>query len=223
MSKLYIIPSPIGNLKDITLRGVEVLNNVDLILAEDTRVTVKLLNQYKIKNKLSSYQNYNEHKKLPSIIEKLKLGIRIALISDAGTPGISDPGFLLIRECLKNNIKIECLPGPTAVIPALIESGFPCERFVFEGFLPPKKGKISRIKSWAETPLTIILFESPHRLIKTLDLMKLHLQKDREISISREISKKYHESIRGNIEELVNHFSINKPKGEFVIVIKSYK
>ena len=223
MSKLYIIPSPIGNLKDITLRGIEVLNNVDLILAEDTRVTVKLLNQYKIKNKLSSYQNYNEHKKLPSIIEKLKLGIRIALISDAGTPGISDPGFLLIRECLKNNIKIECLPGPTAVIPALIESGFPCERFVFEGFLPPKKGKISRIKSWAETPLTIILFESPHRLIKTLDLMKLHLQKDREISISREISKKYHESIRGNIEELVNHFSINKPKGEFVIVIKSYK
>ena len=223
MSKLYIIPSPIGNLKDITLRGIEVLNNVDLILAEDTRVTVKLLNQYKIKNKLSSYQNYNEHKKLPSIIEKLKLGIRIALISDAGTPGISDPGFLLIRECLKNNIEIECLPGPTAVIPALIESGFPCERFVFEGFLPPKKGKISRIKSWAETPLTIILFESPHRLIKTLDLMKLHLQKDREISISREISKKYHESIRGNIEELVNHFSINKPKGEFVIVIKSYK
>ncbi len=223
MSKLYIIPSPIGNLKDITLRGIEVLNNVDLILAEDTRVTVKLLNQYKIKNKLSSYQNYNEHRKLQSIIEKLKLGIRIALISDAGTPGISDPGFLLIRECLKNNIKIECLPGPTALIPALIESGFPCERFVFEGFLPLKKGKISRIKSWAETPLTIILFESPHRLIKTLDLMKLHLQKDREISISREISKKYHESIRGNIEELVNHFSINKPKGEFVIVIKSYK
>ena len=130
---------------------------------------------------------------------------------------------MLVRECLKNNIKIECLPGPTAVIPALIESGFPCERFVFEGFLPLKKGKISRIKSWAETPLTIILFESPHRLIKTLDLMKLHLQNDREISIRRDISKKYHESIRGNIEELVNHFSINKPKGEFVIVIKSYK
>ena len=203
MSKLYIIPSPIGNLKDITLRGIEVLNNVDLILAEDTRVTLKLLNHFKIKNKLSSYQNHNEHKKLKSIIEKLKSGIRIALISDAGTPGISDPGFLLIRECLKNKIKIECLPGATAITPALIESGFPCERFVFEGFLPLKKGKISRIKSWA--------------------LMKLYLQNDREISISREISKKYHESIRGNAEELRNHFSINKPKGEFVIVIKSYK
>ena len=218
-----MVATPIGNLRDLSFRALDILNEVDLILCEDTRKSSILFKEFDILTKYDSLHEFTSFKNIEKYISFLEKGNSIALISDAGTPGISDPGFLLIRECLKNNIKIECLPGPTAVIPALIESGFPCERFVFEGFLPLKKGKISRIKSWAETPLTIILFESPHRLIKTLDLMKLHLQNDREISISREISKKYHESIRGNIEELVNHFSINKPKGEFVIVIKSYK
>ena len=218
MSKLFIIPTPIGNLGDITFRAIDTLKSVDLILAEDTRTSLKLLRHYNIENNVESYHMYNEHKKLISIIEKLNSGFEIALISDAGTPGISDPGFLLVRECIKNNIMIECLPGPTALIPALVNSGLPSDRFLFEGFLPVKKGRTKRLKQLSGENKTIIFYESPHRILKTLNDLSSYYSKDSYVSISRELTKIHEETFRGTINDSIEHFEKKKPKGEFVIV-----
>jgi len=223
MSKLYIVPTPIGNLIDITFRGVETLNNVDLILAEDTRTSGKLLNHYEIKTPMVSYHMHNEHRILESIIEKLQSGLKIALISDAGTPAISDPGFLLVRECVENQIEVDCLPGATALIPALVNSGFPNDRFVFEGFLPIKKGRQTRLKTLAEEKRTIILYESPHKLLKTLKDISVYMGVETHLSISREMSKLFEETLRGTSKELEEHFIKNKPKGEIVIIIQRHK
>ena len=220
MSKLYIIPTPIGNLKDITLRSIELLNQVDLILAEDTRVSKKLLNHFKINTKLISYHQFNEHKELDKIIGKLKLGNNLALISDAGTPSISDPGFLLVRECLKNKISVETLPGPTALIPALVNSGLASERFVFEGFLPVKKGRLTRLKKLLDEERTMIFYESPHRIIKTLTSFIEFFGTERRVSVSREITKLYEETHRGSLKEMLEYFTQKKIKGEFVIVLE---
>ena len=220
MSKLYIIPTPIGNLKDLTLRSIELLNQADLILAEDTRVSRKLLNHYNIKTQLTSYHQFNEHKELDKIIGKLKLGNNLALISDAGTPSISDPGFLLVRECLKNKISIETLPGPTALIPALVNSGLASERFVFEGFLPVKKGRLTRLKKLLDEERTMIFYESPHRIIKTLTSFIEFFGTERRVSVSREITKLYEETQRGSLKEILEYFTQKKIKGEFVIVLE---
>ena len=219
MSKLFIVPTPIGNLGDITFRAIETLKSVDLILAEDTRTSLKLLKHYNIENSVESYHMHNEHKKLISIIDKLNSGFEIALISDAGTPGISDPGFLLIRECIKNNIEIECLPGATALIPALVNSGLPSERFLFEGFLPVKKGRTKRLKEIAEENRTVIFYESPHRILKTLNDLSAYYNEDSSVSISRELTKIHEETFRGKIKDAIEHFEKKKPKGEFVIVL----
>lgn len=223
MSRLYIIPTPIGNLKDLTLRSIELLNQVDLILAEDTRISRKLLNHYNIKTQLTSYHQFNEHKELDKIIYKLKSGSIIALISDAGTPSISDPGFLLVRECLKNNISIETLPGPTALIPALVNSGLASERFVFEGFLPVKKGRLSRLKKLINEERTMIFYESPHRILKTLNNFIELFGSERRISVSREMTKLYEETQRGSLKEVFEYFNQKKLKGEFVIVLEGKK
>ena len=219
MSKLFIVPTPIGNLEDITFRAIATLKSVNLILAEDTRISLKLLNNYKIQNNVESYHMHNEHKKLISIIEKLNNGLEIALICDAGTPGISDPGFLLVRECIKNNIEIECLPGATALIPALVNSGLPSDRFSFEGFLPVKKGRTKRLKEIADENRTVIFYESPHRILKTLNDLSTHYNEDSRVSISRELTKIYEENFRGTIKESIEYFQKNKPKGEFVIIL----
>ena len=219
MSKLFIIPTPIGNLGDITFRAIDTLKSVDLILAEDTRISLKLLKHYNIENTVESYHMHNEHKKLMSIIEKLNSGVEIALISDAGTPGISDPGFLLTRECIRNNIEIECLPGATALIPALINSGLPSDKFLFEGFLPAKKGRTKRLNELSQQNKTIILYESPHRVLKTLNDLSSCYNEDTNISISREITKIHEETFRGTIKESVEYFNKKKLKGEFVIVL----
>ena len=219
MSKLFIVPTPIGNLEDITFRAIATLKSVNLILAEDTRISLKLLNNYKIQNNVESYHMHNEHKKLISIIEKLNNGLEIALICDAGTPGISDPGFLLVRECIKNNIEIECLPGATALIPALVNSGLPSDRFSFEGFLPVKKGRTKRLKEIADENRTVIFYESPHRILKTLNDLSTHYNEDSRVSISRELTKMYEENFRGTIKESIEYFQKNKPKGEFVIIL----
>ena len=223
MSKLYIVPPPIGNLKDITFRAVEILNTVDLILAEDTRTSGKLLNHYEIKTHMVSYHMHNEHRVLESVIEKLQSGLNIAIISDAGTPAISDPGFLLVRECVENQLEVDCLPGATALIPALINSGFPNDKFVFEGFLPVKKGRQTRLKTLAEEKRTIILYESPHKLLKTLKDISIYMGAETHLSISREISKLFEETLRGTSKELEEHFIKNKPKGEIVIIIQRHK
>ena len=223
MSKLYIVPTPIGNLKDITFRAVEILNTVDLILAEDTRTSGKLLNHYEIKTHMVSYHMHNEHRVLESVIEKLQSGLNIAIISDAGTPAISDPGFLLVRECVENQIEVDCLPGATALIPALVNSGFPNDKFVFEGFLPVKKGRQTRLKTLAEEKRTIILYESPHKLLKTLKDISVYMGVETHLSISREISKLFEETLRGTSKELEEHFIKNKPKGEIVIIIQRHK
>ena len=219
MSTLSIVATPIGNLSDITYRSIEVLKSVDIILAEDTRTSSKLLKHYKISSKVDSFHMYNEHKKLSSIIKKIKDGISIALISDSGTPGISDPGFLLVRECIKNDINVECLPGPTALIPALILSGLPSEKFAFEGFLPVKKGRTKRLNELSNENRTLIFYESPHRINKTLIDLSLIFGDTKKISISREISKKYENTFRGTISESIDFYNNNKPKGEFVIVL----
>jgi 16S rRNA (cytidine1402-2'-O)-methyltransferase len=216
---LYLIPTPIGNLGDITLRAIEVLNQVDLILAEDTRTSGILLKHYNIQKPLHSFHIFNEHKVLSRLLERLKGGEVMALISDAGTPGISDPGFLMARECLKEGIKIECLPGATALIPALVNSGFPTDRFVFEGFLPHKKGKQTLLKKLAEEDRTIVLYESPHRLVKTLEQMIEYFGSDRLISVSRELTKMHEETFNGTIAETVEHFKKEKVRGEIVMVI----
>ena len=223
MSKLYIIPTPIGNLKDITIRAIEVLKEVDLILAEDTRKSIKLLNHFDITTPMSSYHQHNEHKKLDSIIEKLKSGKILALVSDAGTPSISDPGFLLVRECVKNKIDFETLPGPTALIPSLINSSFSSERFIFEGFLPVKKGRAKRLNALKDETRTIILYESPHKFIKTINDLIDNMGSKRRISVSRELTKIYEETIRGDLSYIFAYFKNKKLKGEFVIVIEGNK
>ena len=216
---LYIIPTPIGNLEDITLRAIRLLKEVDLILAEDTRTTSFLLKHYEIQNKMQSFHKYNEHKALMSIINRLTAGENIALVSDAGTPGISDPGFLIARECARAEIKVECLPGATALIPALVASGIPADRFCFEGFLPLKKGRQTRLKELAEETRTIILYESPYRVVKTLKQLGETMGEDRYVAVCREISKLHEEIVRGTINDAISHFEAKEPKGEFVIVI----
>ena len=223
MSKLYFIPTPIGNLEDITLRAIRLLKEVDLILAEDTRTSKILLKHFEINTPLTSFHMHNEHQVLKKYIDRLKLGENFALISDAGTPAISDPGFLLARACVENNIEVECLPGATAFVPALVNSGLPIDKFVFEGFLPIKKGRQSRLKLLAEEKRTMVFYESPHRILKTLHQFETYFGAERQVALSREISKMYEETIRGNIAELISHFEVNKPKGEFVIVIAGKK
>ena len=219
MSKLFIVPTPIGNLKDITIRAIETLQSVDTVYAEDTRTSSKLLNHYEIKTPMQSFHMHNEYAKLENIISSFKQGKTGAIISDAGTPGISDPGFSLVRACIKNDIEVECLPGPTALIPALINSGFPCEKFSFEGFLPAKKGRTKRLKEIAVQEKTMIFYESPHRLIKTLKDFSQYFGVENQVSVSREISKKFEQTIRGTISQAIQYFEKNKPKGEFVIVL----
>ena len=217
--KLFIVPTPIGNLQDITFRAISVLKSVDLILAEDTRVSGKLLKHFKIDTKMQSYHMHNEHKILKSIVNKLKSGIEIALISDAGTPAISDPGFLLTRACVDNGIAIECLPGATAFVPALVNSGLPNDRFVFEGFLPLKKGRQTRLKLLAQETRTIIIYVSPHKLNKTLEDIAIHFGPERNISVSRELSKIYEETIRGSVKSVLDYYNSNPAKGEIVLII----
>ena len=219
MSKLFVVPTPIGNLGDNTLRSIEVLKSVDLILAEDTRTSSKLLKHYDIDSPVESFHMHNEHKKLESIINKLRTDFEIALISDAGTPGISDPGFLLVRECINNEVEVECLPGPTAFVPALVSSGLPCDRFSFEGFLPVKKGRTKRLKELSTETKTMVFYESPHRILKTLNDLSNYFDVESQISVSRELTKLYEETFRGTIKASVEHFEKNKTKGEFVIVL----
>ncbi len=223
MSKLYIVPTPIGNLNDITLRAIDVLKDVDLILAEDTRTSGKLLKHYNINTSIQSHHMHNEHKTVDAIIQKLKGGILIALISDAGTPAISDPGFLLTRACIENNIEVDCLPGATAFVPALVNSGLPNNKFVFEGFLPAKKGRHTRLKLLAEETRTIIFYESPHKLIKTLVHFCEYFGEDRQVSVSRELTKLFEETIRGTAKEVLEHYTNKPPKGEIVIVVAGRK
>ncbi len=217
--RLYLVPTPIGNLQDITLRALEVLREVDTILAEDTRTSSKLLKHYQINNSLESFHAFNEHKKLTSLIDRLSKGETMALISDAGTPSISDPGFLLVRACHENQIPVECLPGPTALIPALVNSALPSDRFVFEGFLPAKKGRKTRLQAIKEENKTVILYESPHRLLKTLTQLSEELGGDRQASISRELTKIHQETVNGSLTELIEYYNNNTVKGELVIVI----
>jgi 16S rRNA (cytidine1402-2'-O)-methyltransferase len=217
--KLFIVPTPIGNLQDMTFRAINVLKSVDLILAEDTRVSGKLLKHFEINTKMQSYHMHNEHKILKSIVDKLKSGIEIALISDAGTPAISDPGFLLIRACVDEGIAIECLPGATAFVPALVNSGLPNDRFVFEGFLPIKKGRQTRLKLLAQETRTIVIYVSPHKLNKTLEEIVMYFGSDRQISVSRELSKIYEETLRGTAQSILEHYNSKQVKGELVLII----
>lgn len=216
---LYLVPTPIGNLDDITLRAIKVLKEVDLILAEDTRTSGVLLKHHDISNKLQSYHIHNEHKILSLLLERIKEGEKVALITDAGTPGISDPGYLLIRECVKNDIAVECLPGPTAFVPALVKSGIPSDSFIFEGFLPQKKGRQSAWKKLAEEKRTIVLYESPYRLIKCLEEIKDFLGSDRIVSVSRELSKIHEETKTGKVTEVLQYFLERGVKGEIVVII----
>lgn len=217
--KLYLVPTPIGNLEDITLRALRVLKEVDLILAEDTRTSAPLLKHFDIHQKVFAHHQHNEHQSSNEIIRFLKEGKNIALISDAGTPAISDPGFYLVREAVKNEIAVECLPGATAFVPALVNSGFPTDRFCFEGFLPLKKGRQTRYKMLAEEDRTIILYESPHRFLKTLDEMATYFGADRQISVSRELTKMFEETVRGMVAEVKAYFETHPVKGEFVICV----
>jgi 16S rRNA (cytidine1402-2'-O)-methyltransferase len=216
---LYIVPTPIGNMADITRRAIEVLGEVDFILAEDTRTSVILLKQYDISQPMMAYHQHNEHKVLEKVVERLKAGEKAALVSDAGTPGISDPAFLIIRECIRENLEVSCLPGPVAFVPALVSSGLPCERFIFEGFLPHKKGRQTRLNALKEETRTMVFYESPHRILKTLRQFGEVFGIDRQASVSREISKVYEETIRGTLAEIISHFESNPIKGEFVIVL----
>jgi 16S rRNA (cytidine1402-2'-O)-methyltransferase len=223
MSKLYLVPTPIGNLRDITFRAIEILGSVNIILAEDTRQARKLLTHYNISTPLQSHHMFNEHKSVESVCSKILSGQTVALISDAGTPAISDPGFLLVRSCLEREIPVETLPGPTALIPALVNSGLPCERFCFEGFLPPKKGRNKRLTGLTEEPRTMIFYESPYRLVRALNEFAEHFGADREASVSRELSKIYEETIRGTLLSLAEYFTAKPPKGEIVIVVAGKK
>ncbi|WP_457616802.1 16S rRNA (cytidine(1402)-2'-O)-methyltransferase [Lutibacter sp.] len=223
MGKLFLVPTPIGNLEDITLRAIKILKEVDLILAEDTRTSGKLLKHFEITTPMQSHHMHNEHKMVDKVVQRIKNGEHIALISDAGTPAISDPGFLLSRACVENNIEIECLPGATAFVPALVNSGLPNDKFVFEGFLPVKKGRQTRLTFLAEETRTMIFYESPHKLLKTLTHFSEYFGKDRQVSVSRELTKLYEETIRGTLSSVINHFEQKAPKGEFVIVVSGKK
>lgn len=223
MSKLYLVPTPVGNLKDITFRAIEVLETVDLILAEDTRQARKLLTHYNIGTPVQSHHMFNEHKTVEAICSKIANGQTIALISDAGTPGISDPGFLLVRTCVENGIEVETLPGPTAFVPALVNSGLPCDRFCFEGFLPQKKGRQKKLLALQEESRTMVFYESPYRLVRALDEMAIVFGAEREASVSREISKIYEENIRGTLTFISDHYKNNPPKGEIVIIVSGNK
>ena len=220
MAKLYIVPTPIGNLEDITLRALRILREADLILAEDTRTSSVLLKHYEIKARMESHHKFNEHEKVESVKERILAGETVALISDAGTPGISDPGFLLVRTCVEAGIEVETLPGATAFVPALVNSGFPCDRFCFEGFLPVKKGRQTRLAELASEHRTLIFYESPFRLVKTLGQFIEVFGPDRPASVSREISKLHDTTHRGTLQELFDHFSANPPKGEIVLLVK---
>lgn len=220
MSKLYLIPTPIGNLEDITLRALRLLKELDTILAEDTRKSQVLLHHFAIQKKLIPYHQHNEHEMTPLIIRRLKSGENFGIVTDAGTPGISDPGFLLVRECIRENIEVECLPGATAFVPALIQSGFVNNQFCFEGFLPHKKGRQTRLKELQPETRTIIFYESPNRLVNTLQQFAEYFGKDRMCSVSRELTKMYEETKRGTLEELMVYFSRKEVKGEIVIVLK---
>ncbi|WP_010230196.1 16S rRNA (cytidine(1402)-2'-O)-methyltransferase [Gillisia marina] len=219
MAKLYLVPTPIGNLEDITLRAIRVLKEVDFILAEDTRTSGKLLKHFEINTPMQSHHMHNEHRTVENIVRRIKNGETFALISDAGTPAISDPGFLLTRECVNEGIEVDCLPGATAFVPALVNSGFPNDKFVFEGFLPPKKGRQTRFKILAEETRTIIFYESPHKLKKTLTSFMEYFGEDRLVSVSREITKLHEETIRGTAKEVLEYYTNKPPKGEIVIVV----
>ncbi len=219
MSKLTIVPTPIGNLDDITLRAINVLKSVDVILAEDTRNSGKLLKHLGVETRMMPYHMHNEHKVVENITQRIANGETTALITDAGTPAISDPGFLLVRSCISKNIEVECLPGATAFVPALVNSGLPSDKFFFEGFLPHKKGRQTRLKFLAQLPYTIIFYESPHRLIKTLTQLGVFFGTDRQISVSRELTKIYEETIRGTVTEIIEYYTNNTIKGEIVIVV----
>jgi len=219
MGKLYLVPTPIGNLKDMTFRAIEVLKEVDVILAEDTRTSGKLLKHFEIATPMQSHHMHNEHKTVAGIVSKIEAGQNIALISDAGTPAISDPGFLLTRACVEAGIEVDCLPGATAFVPALVNSGLPNDRFVFEGFLPVKKGRQTRLLQLAEETRTIIFYESPHKLVKTLAQFVEYFGAERPVSVSRELSKLHEETVRGTAQEVLKHFEAKPPKGELVIVV----
>lgn len=220
MSKLYLVPTPIGNLEDMTFRAIKVLKEADMILAEDTRTSGKLLKHFDISTQMHSHHMHNEHKTVESIVNQIKGGKTIALISDAGTPAISDPGFLLTRACIEAGIEVDCLPGATAFVPALVNSGLPNDKFVFEGFLPVKKGRQTRLQLLAEETRTMIFYESPHKLVKTLTQFLEVFGEDRRVSVSREISKLHEETIRGSVKEVLEHFTSKPPKGEIVVVLE---
>jgi len=222
MAKLALLPTPIGNLEDITLRTIRYFNETAFIYAEDTRMTKRLLDHLGIQKKIIPFHAHNEHKMLEKCIETIQGEELVVLVSDAGTPGISDPGFLLVRAAIQNSIQVECLPGPTAFVPALVASGFPCDKFVYEGFLPHKKGKQTRLKILSQEERTVVLYESPHRLAKTLEQMQEFFGKTREVCVAREISKFYETYHRGTLEELTNYFITTPPKGEIVVVIKGF-
>lgn len=219
MGKLYVVPTPVGNMEDMTFRAIRILKEADLILAEDTRTSGILLKHYEIKNAMQSHHKFNEHQKVESIVNRIKGGQTVALISDAGTPGISDPGFLVVRECVRNGIEVQCLPGATAFVPALVSSGLPDERFCFEGFLPQKKGRMTRLNALKEETRTMIFYESPYRLLKTLTQFAEIFGADRPVSVCREISKIHEESVRGTLQEVIAHFTETEPRGEIVIIL----
>ena len=219
-TQLYLVPTPIGNLEDITLRAIRILKEVDTILAEDTRTSGHLLRHLGIEKRLQAYHLHNEHRALTGLVERIKKGERMALVSDAGTPGISDPGFLLVRECLRAGLAVECLPGPTAFVPALVKSGFPCDRFVYEGFLPQKKGRQTRLQALVHETRTIVLYESPHRLVKALGQLAEVLGPERQVSVSRELTKLFEETVTGTLAEVAAYFEEKGVKGEFVLVVE---
>lgn len=219
MGKLYVVPTPVGNMEDMTFRAIRVLKEADLILAEDTRTSGILLKHYEIKNAMQSHHKFNEHQTVESIVNRIKGGQTVALISDAGTPGISDPGFLVVRECVRNGIEVQCLPGATAFVPALVSSGLPDERFCFEGFLPQKKGRMTRLNALKEETRTMIFYESPYRLLKTLTQFAEVFGAERPVSVCREISKIHEESVRGTLQEVITHFTETEPRGEIVIIL----
>ncbi|MBO7186645.1 MAG: 16S rRNA (cytidine(1402)-2'-O)-methyltransferase [Alistipes sp.] len=222
MAKLYVVPTPIGNLEDITLRAINVLKSVDFILAEDTRTTSHLLRHLGIEKPMHSHHKFNEHATVGRVAESIAAGRDVALVSDAGTPGISDPGFLLVRKCVEEGIEVVTLPGATALIPAVVQSGFPCDRFCFEGFLPQKKGRMKRLAELATEPRTLVLYESPYRVVKCLEQLAETFGEERRVAVVREITKKFEETVRGTVAEAIAHFKAHEPKGEFVIVVEGY-
>ena len=220
MGKLFVVPTPVGNLEDMTFRAVRVLKEVDLILAEDTRTSSVLLKHFEIKKPMMSHHKFNEHKTIEGVVARLQAGENIALISDAGTPGISDPGFLVVRECVRHGIEVQCLPGATAFVPALVSSGLPNDRFCFEGFLPQKKGRMTRLITLQSEVRTMIFYESPYRLVKTLTQFSEYFGAEREVAVCREISKLHEECVRGTLAEVIEHFKANEPRGEIVVILK---